>query len=201
MEFPMRTISGLFDTRQQAEAAVDALEDAGVANADISILSSRDNEQGDAAEGAGIGAAIGGVGGLLAGIGAFAIPGIGPVVGAGWLATTLMGAVAGGVAGGLIGSMTEAGVDESDAHVYAEGIRRGGTLVTARVADEQVDAAAAILGQSGSIDLSERRAEYETSGWTGFHDLGDPWTEDGPRNEDDPRKVREPETIIPLVPR
>jgi hypothetical protein len=63
-----------------------------------------DDESGTA-EGAGISSAVGGVGGLLAGLGAFAIPGIGPVVGAGWLAATLIGAAAGGVAGGLIGSL------------------------------------------------------------------------------------------------
>jgi hypothetical protein len=62
------------------------------------------------AAGAGIGVAVGGVGGLLAGLGTFAIPGIGPVVGAGWLATTLIGAMAGGAAGGIVGSLTEAGI-------------------------------------------------------------------------------------------
>lgn len=55
-----------------------------------------------------IGAAVGGAGGLLAGLGAFAIPGIGPVVGAGWLVATLVGAAAGGVAGGLLGMLTDA---------------------------------------------------------------------------------------------
>ena len=107
------------------------------------------------AEGVGIGSAVGGIGGLLAGLGAFGIPGIGPVVGAGWLATTVLGAAAGGVAGGLIGALTEAGVEERHAHVYAEHLRRGGALVTARVEDAEVDAAAAILGQSGSVDVED----------------------------------------------
>jgi hypothetical protein len=68
---------------------------------------------------------------LLAGLGLLAIPGLGPVVAAGWLASTALGAVAGGAAGGLIGALTAAGVSQEDAHVSAEGIRRGGTLVTA----------------------------------------------------------------------
>ena len=145
----MKTISGLFNTHDEAGRAVSALEDAGVS--DISMVSpDKGGADSGAAEGAGVGAAVGGVGGLLAGLGAFAIPGIGPVVGAGWLATTLIGAAAGGAAGGLIGSLTDAGIDEDDAHVYAEGVKRGGTLVTARVDETEVDAAEAILNQHQS---------------------------------------------------
>ena len=116
--------------------------------------------------------------GLLAGLGVFAIPGIGPVVGAGWLATTLVGAAAGGVTGGIIGAMTDAGVDEADAHVYAEGVRRGGTLVTARVDESEADAATAILGQSNAVDVGMRRSEYQEDGWAGFDPLADPWDDD-----------------------
>jgi hypothetical protein len=166
----MRTISGLFDTREQANRAVDALEDAGVASDDISVIGPEGSASG-AAEGAGIGAAVGGVGGLLAGLGAFAIPGIGPVLGAGWLATTLAGMAAGGLAGGLVGSLTDAGVDDSDAHVYAEGLKRGGTMVVARVDEAQAEPAEAILGQHGRVDISERRTEYEAGGWSAFDDV------------------------------
>src|SRR5205085_5078419 len=98
-----------------------------------------------AGTGAGIGAGIGGAAGLLAGLGLLAIPGVGPVVAAGWLVATAAGAatgaVVGGAAGGLVGSLTGAGVPENDAHFYAEGVRRGGTLVTARVDDARASAA------------------------------------------------------------
>src|SRR3954464_1540296 len=101
--FQMETISGLFNTHDEAKAAVAALEEAGVPSADISVIGPEGSASTtDAGEGAGVGAAIGGVGGLLASLGAFAIPGIGPVVGAGWLVATLAGAAAGGLAGGLI---------------------------------------------------------------------------------------------------
>ena len=186
----MRIITGLFDTRVQADRAVSALEDADIPNADISIVGPSGDDESGAAEGAGIGAAVGGVGGLLAGLGAFAIPGIGPVVGAGWLAATLIGAAAGGVAGGLIGSLTDAGVDERDAHVYAEGIRRGGTLVTARVDDAHIDAATAILGQAGPVDVNSRRDEYEADGWSGY--------DEAPTSELDPLGSR---PIAPGLPR
>ena len=76
---------------------------------------------------------MGGTAGLPAGLGLLAIPGLGPVVAAGWLAATAVGAAAGAATGGIVGALTEAGVSEEEAHSYAEGVRRGGTLVSARV--------------------------------------------------------------------
>jgi len=191
----MKIVTGMFESRTQAEDAVRALEDAGIASGDVSLIATHgDSDVSGAAEGAGAGAALGGVGGLLAGLGAFAIPGIGPAIGVGWLATTLIGAAAGGVAGGLIGSLTDAGIDERDAHVYAESLRRGDTLVTARVDDEQLDAATAILGQAGSVDVNERRAEFEGTGWATFDEMADPRSY---RREDEP----DAPVIIPPLPR
>ena len=178
----MKTISGLFDTRDEAGNAVDALNDAGIASDDISVIGpDGETDASGLAEGAGIGAAVGGVGGLLAGLGAFAIPGIGPVVGAGWLATTLAGMAAGGLAGGLVGSLTDAGLNDRDAHVYAEGIKRGGTMVVARVDDAQAEPAEAILGRHGRVDIQSRRSEYEASGWNAFEDSADADPLDRPR--------------------
>jgi hypothetical protein len=183
----MKTVTGLFDDYSDASAAVSALEARGVPSSDISIVSNnadqRHGEETNAAEGAGagagIGAAVGGVGGLLTGLGIMAIPGVGPVVAAGWLAATaagaVAGAVAGGAAGGLIGAMTESGVPEEHAHVYAEGVRRGGTLVTAKV-DESLQAEAeAILRKSNWVDPDQRRAVYAEGGWTRFDDTLDPY--------------------------
>jgi hypothetical protein len=183
----MKTVTGLFDDYSDASAAVSALEARGVPSSDISIVSNnadeRHNKETNAAEGtgtgAGIGAAVGGVGGLLTGLGIMAIPGVGPVVAAGWLAATaagaVAGAVAGGAAGGLIGALTESGVSEDDAHVYAEGVRRGGTLVTAKV-DESLQAEAeAILRKSNWVDPDQRRAVYANEGWTRFDDSLDPY--------------------------
>jgi uncharacterized membrane protein len=198
----MRTISGLYDTYEQATQAVEALEDAGVSSSDISLVApggSGSAEMQDAdgtVAGAGVGAAVGGIGGLLAGLGAFAIPGIGPVVGAGWLATTLIGAAAGGAVGGLLGSLTDAGIDEHDAHVYAEGVRRGSTLVIARVDEAQADAAQAILGQSS--DAAALRREFEADGWAGFDESADPWDEDA-RSEY--RRSQDEDPIITPFPR
>jgi hypothetical protein len=130
---------------------------------------STDSESGDnAATGATLGAVLGGGAGLLAGVGMLAIPGLGPVVAAGWLASTLAGAVAGGATGGVIGALTGAGVPEDQAHEYAEGIRRGGTLVTVRAVDgPQVQLAADILDDEGTIDMDERSASWRSEGWSG----------------------------------
>ena len=178
----MRTVTGIFDTYADGQAAVRALEGSGISRDDISIVSrendmvSRDGEGAvDGAEtGAGLGALAGGAGGLLAGLGMLAIPGVGPVVAAGWLASTITGlaagAVAGGAAGGIIGALTDSGVPEDEAHVYAESLRRGGTLVTARVEDALAPTAARILDDSRRVDWSTRRREYNESGWTTFDD-------------------------------
>lgn len=173
----MRTVSALFDTYDQVVMAVDGLSEMGVASGDITVISQSRDAATKIAEGASLGAAIGGVGGLLAGLGMFMIPGLGSVLGAGWLIPVLIGAAAGGVAGGVIGSLTGAGIDENDAHVYAEGVRRGGTLLVARVHDDEVGEAKAILLSCGAIDTNTRRGEYAADGWDGFV-AKDIWDED-----------------------
>jgi len=168
----MKTISGLFDNYDEARLAVYGLEDAGIPTDDISMIllnKNRSEEEDDSStNAASVGAAVGGVGGLLAGLAAFAIPGLGQVLGAGWLATAFVGAAAGGVAGGLIGSLVDGGIDESDAHVFAEGVKRGGALVTARVEESEFGRANAILKGLHPVDVATRRREYEQSGWAGF---------------------------------
>lgn len=188
----MKTITGLYDSYDDARTAVKALEDAGVSSDHISIVYYKDGKEelegqgNNAAEGAGVGAGLGavagGAGGLLTGLGIMAIPGVGPVVAAGWLAATaagaLAGAVAGGAAGGLIGAMIESGVSEEDAHVYAEGIRRGGAVVAAKVEDDKVSAAQTILAGPRAVDITERRRVYTEGGWSRFDEAADPYTAD-----------------------
>jgi hypothetical protein len=128
-----------------------------------------------AATGGGIGAALGGAAGLLTGLGLMAIPGVGPVVAAGWLVATLTGAAAGGLTGGLIGALTQAGVSQQDAHVYAEGVRRGGTLVTARVPDGDRARYDTILNRA-SVNIRDREAAYRKSGWRSFDSTASPYT-------------------------
>lgn len=173
-----KTLTRMYDTHAAALATVTDLERLGIPHKDISIVSSNaDNAHGtrageDAGKGAGAGAAIGGVGGLLAGLGILAIPGLGPVVAAGWLASAAVGAVVGGAvggaAGGLVGALQKEGVSEDDAHVYSEGVRRGGSLVSAKVDNDQISRAEAVLDRHNPVDPTVRGADYRTRGWSRF---------------------------------
>lgn len=140
----------------------------------------------DVADGAGKGATTGGVlgagAGLLAGLGMLAVPGLGPVVAAGWLASTVagaaVGAVAGGATGGLLGALKEAGHSDEDANVYAEGVRRGGTLVSVRTSDgEETRAEGILLGRQG-FDANSRAEAYRATGWSRFDPDAQPYSSD-----------------------
>jgi len=120
------------------------------------------------ATGATLGTVLGGGAGLLAGLGMLAIPGVGPIVAAGWLVATLAGAGVGAAAGGLLGSLTGAGVSEADAHTYSESVRRGGSLVTVRADSSMASKIEAFLDGRTPVDPAVRRTEYEKTGWTGF---------------------------------
>src|ERR1700742_3083487 len=87
------------------------------------------------------------------------IPGLGPVVAAGWLAATAVGAAAGAATGGIVGALTEAGVSKEEAPLYAEGVRRGGTLVSAPVPDADRGRLESILNQS-AVNLRDRSAAW-----------------------------------------
>lgn len=191
------TLTRLFDNRSDAENAVRALEDLGISHGDISIVANRGdhdndggsrtdgdhdgvNDHGDVTRGVSTGALVGGAGGLLAGLGLLAIPGLGPIVAAGWLLTTAagagIGAAGGGVTGSIVGALKNAGHSEDDANVYSEGVRRGGTLVSARVPDSQVDEALAAIQRYNAVDASTRGAEYRSSGWSNFDENAGPYT-------------------------
>ena len=125
-----------------------------------------------AGTGATTGAVLGGGAGLLAGLGMLAIPGVGPVVAAGWLVATLVGAgtgaAVGAATGGLLGSLTDAGVPEGEAHVYAEGVRRGGTLVTVRADEQVMSTVDGILNRHQPVDWRARDRDYRSAGWNRF---------------------------------
>jgi uncharacterized protein (TIGR02271 family) len=183
----MATISRLYKHYDTGARVVAELEHLGIPHTDISIIANNDTGWFDrnrstridrdadgtddraegAAAGAGIGATIGGVAGLLAGLGLLAIPGIGPVVAAGWLASTAAVAAAGGATGGLIGALTQSGIGEPEARHYAEGVRRGGTLVTVRVRDTDRMQVEAIMDRHNPIDTKGTAAADQTVDWQG----------------------------------
>lgn len=179
-----QTITALYDSYDDASAAVTKLEAAGVPHGDISLVGNNagdrhsglvgqradrtdtaDTASTGAGTGATLGTVLGGAAGLLTGLGIMAIPGVGPVVAAGWLVATVTGAGIGAAAGGLIGGLTGAGMSETDAHTYSEGVRRGGTLVTVRADDARAPTVMDILEEHGSVDVHERAQGWRQEGW------------------------------------
>jgi hypothetical protein len=182
-----QVVTRLFDSYADAESAMHELEATGIRHHDITLIANDEMARRRAAreaEGEGdvpghasraaaeVGGEVGGVAGLLAGIGVLAIPGLGPVMAAGWIVSAIAGAVigvtVGSAAGGLVGALTHHGVHEADAHVYAEGVRRGGTLVSVKATDDKVPAVEAVLHRFAGVDAATRGAEYRASGWTRF---------------------------------
>jgi hypothetical protein len=174
-EKPMKTVIGLFDDFMQAKNAAVELERMGVSPNDISVLAN--NETGNyissgsehgmghaVTRDAGAGAEIGGVLGLLAGLSLFAIPGLGFIAGAGWLAGMFTGAGIGAVAGGLVGMLTHLGVPATDAAYYNEGIRRGGVLFVVRTGNAAASNIGQLLNRAGAVNINERANIYRREG-------------------------------------
>lgn len=168
-------VVGLFRTQPPAERAIQDLKDAGFSDDRIGvIMQDRDRQQQlseetgtKAGEGAATGAisggVVGGVLGLLAGVGALAIPGIGPIIAGGALASTLAGAGIGAAAGGLLGALVGMGIPEEEAQYYERGVKEGGILVTVEAANRTAEArriltdAGADLAPSGQAFAGESR--------------------------------------------
>jgi hypothetical protein len=164
------TIAGFFHTRREGEAAQDALLAAGFARDRVSFVAgdTREHEtpaigpiknvDGDTelAKDAFLGSAIG----LFAGMIAVFIPGIGPLIAAGPLAGAIAGLSVGAGTGGLLGLLKDHGVSDEEADFYAEGVRRGGALVTTQYADADDEKLARdIMQQHGAIETENLAGE------------------------------------------
>lgn len=196
-----KTVVGLFDDFPDAQNVVRDLSTAGFRRESISIAANQtaSGYTGDGSDfgagtsdtghavkkDAGIGAGVGGVIGLLTGLGLLAIPGVGPILAAGPIAaalgigaaatSTVVGAGIGAVAGGLIGGLTHLGVPKEHAEYYAEGVRRGGTLVTVDAPDNQAQQAVDIMNGNGAVDIDTRGAAYRSGGYTGYTETAAPY--------------------------
>jgi hypothetical protein len=158
---------GIYKTQAGAEQAVDALKQAGFRNTDISALLPENQGTKDfahekntkapegAATGAGTGAVVGGTLGWLAGIGALAIPGVGPLIAAGPIVAALAGAGVGGTLGGLTGALVGMGIPEYEAKRYEGRVKEGGILLSVHCDDSKwTKKAKEILEQTGADDVS-----------------------------------------------
>lgn len=197
-----KTIVGLYDEFNTAQRVVQDLVDSGFPRENISLLANnatgefdryesaeRERGGGDvstgegAGIGAGIGAAVGGLGGLLMGLGLLAVPGVGPALAAGPIVSALTGAGIGALAGGLAGALVNMGVPEEEAGYYAEGVRRGGTLVVVDSSDEMTDRGRSIMTRYNPVDVQERSARWRERGWTGYDPNAKPYTAEEIRRE------------------
>ena len=160
-------VFAIYSYRNSAEAAADALVKAGFATEDISVLlpenlgtreiateKSTKAPEG-ATAGAGTGAVLGGALGLLAGIGALALPGVGPLIAAGPITATLAGIGAGGTVGGLAGALVGLGIPEFEAKRYEGVVQKGGILLSVHCASsDAVSRAKDIMKRTGGQDIS-----------------------------------------------
>jgi hypothetical protein len=157
----------IFPSRAAAESAVDRLVAAGFSNQDVSVLMSDTNSSREFATekntkapegtttGVGVGGVVGGTLGLLAGIGALAIPGVGPLIAAGPIMGALAGLGVGGAVGGLVGALVGLGIPEYEAKRYEGRVKDGGILVSVHCySSEEVSRAKDVLKQAGGEDIA-----------------------------------------------
>jgi len=167
-----KTIAGFFRTQAEGEAAKQALYHGGFSADEVSYLAgdTRGHQTpaiGPALKNAGSqseavsDAFTGGAIGLTVGVLALAIPGIGPLLAAGPLAAAVGGMTAGIATGGVIGLLKDHGISEDEAEFYAEGVKRGGALITIHAVDEDRETKARkILQDAGAIDTEELADEW-----------------------------------------
>ena len=165
----MATIAGLFERYEDADRALVQINELGYGKDDINVIApenmikSKLADKGDAKEDtAKTGALVGGLAGLLVGVGTILVPGVGPILTAGALATALgstaVGAGIGAAAGGFRGSLKEMGLPDADATILEEGVKNGGILVTVIVeGEDHIRRVKEIMRSSNAVDLESRR--------------------------------------------
>jgi len=160
-------VFGIFQTRANAERAVDELNRAGFSTQDVSVLMSDKGSSHEfaaekntkapeaAATGAGVGGGLGGAVGLMAGLGALAIPGVGPLIAAGPIMGALAGLGVGGALGGLVGGLVGMGIPEYEAKRYEGKVKDGGVLLSVHCdSSDEVSRAKDVLKAAGAEDVS-----------------------------------------------
>lgn len=185
------TIVGLFDDRNDAHNAVMDLMSAGFSRDRISLVAADpsgeyqkyvvDKEGNLAGEGAAAGltsgAVVGGLIGVLIGTGAIFFPPAGVFL-AGPFAGLIAGAAAGAATGGILGGLIGLGIPKEHADVYAEGVRRGGTLVTVTADESEAERVRTLLDRDGAVNVESRGAYYRSQGFAGYDSNSKPYTED-----------------------
>jgi hypothetical protein len=189
------TVIGLFKETREADQAIEGLTKRGFDRSQISVMARKqdvaemaeepqkiagdDDVTFGALAGATGGATLGIFAGMLIGLSAITLPGVGPVFSIGALATVLgsaaLGTGLGAAAGGLLlGALARMGLPEKDAHVYAEGVKRGGILVAVEAENERAIEAETTMREANAADIDKLRATWEQEGWSGFEEAREP---------------------------
>ena len=171
------SVYGIYASRSQVEMGVDQFKMAGYRNTDLSVLFPHNDGSKEfavknstklpegAAVGAGSGAVVGGALGWLAGIGALAIPGVGPFIAAGPIMAALAGATVGGTVAGLAGALIGMGIPEYEAKRYAGRLEKGGILLSVHCSNsDEITKAKDILKRTAAEDISsggEHSPDYD----------------------------------------
>lgn len=163
----MKTVAGLFETPEQAARAVADLREAGIRPEDIGVVlrhdrapdaEEREDEHSQATGVAAIGGGVlGALGGLLVGTTVLVVPGIGPALAAGTIASAVIGGALGAGAGGILGALIDAGLTEEEARHYQAGVERGGVLMTVLIPDKCEADLREVFRANGLRDLDYHR--------------------------------------------
>lgn len=192
-DLKLKTLTALFDNIADARSAVADLVANNFRREDINMVAQASAEEygqyfdksgtyieplpadhAGAVHGAEAGAVLGGLAGFL--IGFIVLPGVGGIIAAGPILSALVGAGAGALAGGLLGALTDQGLPNEHAAYYAEGVRRGGTLVIVKAEEVAATLASDVLSRHNPIDLQQRVASWKEAGWSTFDPAAQPYT-------------------------
>lgn len=196
----MKTVTGVFSSILDAQRATLQMEGAGIPNEAISIIAG--NESGrhreylekskhasrSAGAAAASGASTGGGVGIVASLVALAIPGVGPIIAGGAMATVLTGLGIGAASGGLISALHDMAISHQEAPLYEEAVRRGELLVVAQVDDSMEVRTVDLMIANGGRDLRDVADTWRATGWSGPKSDPHPYVSDSTIRSHEPPK-------------
>jgi hypothetical protein len=184
------TITALYDFREDGQRVVRDLLAMGIDREDVSMVindAAGEYKHYHGRDFPDEAADMSGLRSLVVGLAALDIPGIGPVLAAGPIASALIaggiGAGVGAVAGGLVGALVDLGLSEEEAGYYAEGVRRGGTLLVATTTENMSNRVMDVMDRHNAVDIEERATAWRESGWAGYDPDARPYSIDEIRIE------------------
>ena len=164
-EDAMITLVGVLGSPEEATKLIQELADGGIEKERISVIKESPELRGEEAKsrsltGAEVGAIIGGLSGLTAGAILFFVPGIGPLLALGPIASALGGAGFGAITGGLYGAFADLGIEADDYRIYEDAIRHGGTLLAVQIDKKMEGFVKEMFERHGAMDLATRSEKW-----------------------------------------